>query len=270
MRETGIAMDLTRTTGYVPGFTTELNLRELGGLPTADGRHVRRGLFFRGSALTGLADDERAAVDAFGLRTVLDLRAAGEASGGADYVPEGASYERIGGMRFEDGTEVDFSPEAIARFERQDPTLFEDGSFMERLYVGMAFDNPAMHALVDHVVAGEGPVYFHCTAGKDRTGVGALLVGMILGITREAAFEDFLLTNEYRRSIIEGVAARLPEGTPPEVIERWQKANGVSLSDAQAVFAAIEQRCGSVEGYLAAEYGLDAARLAELRARYLA
>ena len=43
-------MDLTNTPGYVPGFADELNLRELGGLPTVDGRHVWRGLFFRSRA----------------------------------------------------------------------------------------------------------------------------------------------------------------------------------------------------------------------------
>ena len=128
-----------------------------------------------------------------------------EASPAPDHVPEGASYERIGGMRFDDGSEVDFSPEAIARFERMDPEGMADGSFMERLYVSMAFGNPAVHALVGHVVAGEVPAYFHCTAGKDRTGVCALVLGLVLGVTREAIFEDFLLTNEYRRSIIEGV-----------------------------------------------------------------
>ena len=262
-------MDLAATTGYVPGFTTELNLRELGGLPTCDGRHVRRGLFFRGSALAGLSEDELARVDAFGLRYLLDLRAAEEASGAPDHVPESCTYERVGGMRFEDGSEVDFSPKAIARFEREAPEALADGTFMERLYVSMAFGNPAMHALVEHVAAGVVPVYFHCTAGKDRTGVAALMLGLILGITRESLTADFLLTNEYRRSIIESVAERMPPDTPPEVIERWQRANGVDRSDLDAVYDAIEDRFGTVEAYLQGEYGLDASDLASLRDCYL-
>lgn len=262
-------MDLTTTTGFVPGFTTELNLRELGGLPTTDGRHVRRGLFYRGSALVGLSDGECARINDMGLATMLDLRAAGEASGTPDYVPDGCTYERIGGMRFADGSEVDFSPEAIARFEREAPEALADGSFMERLYVSMAFGNQAVHALVSHVAAGEVPVYFHCTAGKDRTGVCALVVCLLLGVERDAIFEDFLLTNEYRRSIIESIPERMPADTPPEVIERWQLANGVGESDLAAVCDAIEERYGSVEAYLAGEFGLDAAAVAALRDRYL-
>jgi len=262
-------MDLTTTVGYVPGFATELNLRELGGLPTDDGRTVRRGLFYRGSSLVGLSAQERALVDAMGLRFVLDLRAAGEASGKADYLAEGTDYQRIGGMRFEDGSEVDFSPEAIAKFEQMDPNLFEDGTFMERLYVNMAFDNPALQTLVEHVASGEVPVYFHCTAGKDRTGVSALVVNLLLGVTHEAIMGDFLLTNEYRRSIIEAVADNLPPDTPPEIIERWQKANGVNESDLLAVMRAIDERYGSVEAYFQGEYGIDGQALAALRDRYL-
>lgn len=263
-------MEITKTTGYVPGFAAELNLRELGGLPTNDGRHVRCGLFYRGSSLLDLSDAERARVDELGLRYMLDLRAAGEAEGKADYVPAGCTYERIGGMRFDDGTEVDFSPGAIERFLEMDPDAMVDGRFMERLYVNMMFGNPAVQALVAQVAAGEVPVYFHCTAGKDRTGVCALVVGLLLGISREALFEDFLLTNEYRRSIIEGVADHLPAGTPPEEIEHWKRANGVNVRDLTAAWEAVEDRCGSPEAYLAQEFGLDEAAVAALRDRYLA
>lgn len=262
-------MDLTTTPGYVPGFRIELNLRELGGLPSMDGRHVRHGLFFRGGGLAGLNAAERARLDELGLRFVFDLRAKSEAAGEPDILPEGAEYTRIGGMCDERGEEVDFSPEMIARYEREMPEILEDGSFMRRLYVSMAFGNRAMHELVDLVRTGTVPVYFHCTAGKDRTGVAALIIGLLLGIRRDAMIEDFLLTNEYRRSIIEGVAERLGPDAPPELVERWQKANGVNASDLEAVLDAIEGCCGTPEVYLEKEFGLDATMVALLRDRYL-
>ena len=61
----------------------------------------------------------------------------------------------------------------------------------------------------------------------------------------------------------------MPAGTPPEEIERWQKANGVSESDLRAVIDAAEERCGSVEAYLEGEFGITAQLLASLRDRYL-
>ena len=262
-------MDLSNTIGYVPGFADDLNLRELGGLPTNDGRHVRRGLFYRGSSLVDLSAEERTRVDELGLRYLLDLRAVGEVEGKPDYVPAGCAYERIGGMRYEDGTEVDFSPGAIERFFKMEGGIKSPEHFMESLYVGMAFENPAVHALMESVVTGKVPLYFHCTAGKDRTGVCALVVCLLLGVTREAVFEDFMLTNEYRRSIIEGVAERMPAGTPPEEIERWKKANGVQAESLQAVYEVIEERCGSVDAYLSQEFGLDETAISSLRDGYL-
>ena len=261
--------DLTHTAGYVPGFAPELNLRELGGLPTGDGRRVRHGLFFRGSSLVDLDAQELARVDSLHLSYILDMRSAGETEGKPDYVPADCAYDRIGGMYFPTGEEVDFSPGAIERFERMYPGAMTDGRFMERLYVEMAFGNPAMHALVDHIAAGETPVYFHCTAGKDRTGVAALMVCLLLGVTREAIFDDFTLTNAYRKSIIDGVEDRLPAGSPPELIERWKMANGVQQENLSAVISAIEERHGTTDAYLEQEFGLDGATVSALRDRYL-
>ncbi|MBR3234736.1 MAG: tyrosine-protein phosphatase [Atopobiaceae bacterium] len=262
-------MDLATTTGYVPGFHNELNLRELGGLPTADGRHVKHGLFFRGSTLADLLPEQCELVDNMGLRYLLDLRATGEAQMSHDYVPHGCTYKRICGMHYDDGAEADFSPQGIAEIERRLASTTDQDSFLHDLYVGMAFGNEALHALVERMVADDVPLYFHCTAGKDRTGVSALIIGLVLGITRQAIMDDFLLTNEYRRSIIEGVARRMPADTPPEVIERWQKANGVQEENLTSVIDAIEARCGTVENYLSEEFGLDEGMLSLLRARYL-
>ena len=93
---------------------------------------------------------------------------------------------------------------------------------------------------------------------------------MALGVTREAMLEDFLLTNVYRKRIIDTVADRMPADTPPEEIEMWKKANGVSASDAEAFLDVILERCGTGEAYLEQEFGVDADTLSALRDRYLA
>ena len=260
-------MDLTTLPGYVPGFRDTLGLRDLGGLEGADGRAVRHGLLFRGSSLVGLDEAERRRIDGLGLRLVLDLRATGEADGQDDYVPDGAEYLRISGMYDSQGREVDFSPAGIDRISEQIADSPE--TFMSRLYGSMMFGNPAVHALVERMVAGQAPLYFHCTAGKDRTGVCAAVVLTLLGVPDERIVWEFLLTNSYRADIINNMPDDLPPHLQGADRERWAKVNSVSEGDLLAALAAVDERHATREDYFLQEFGLDGTALAALRDRYL-
>lgn len=260
-------MDLTTAPGYVAGFPDMLNLRELGGLTSADGRTVRHGLFYRGSTLENLSDEQKSLVDSFGLHFMLDLRATGEAEGKPDYLPDGTEYLRVGGMYGSEGLEIDFSPAGIERMSH----LIEaqQDNFIGSLYVSMMFDNPALRALMRHLVAGAVPMYFHCSAGKDRTGVCAALLLSLLGVPDDAIVQDFLLTNEYRSSLINNPPAQLPPWMEKGDLDRWRKANGVQEQNLRDALAAADEHYGSRETYFEAEFGLDAAAVVELRDRYL-
>ena len=260
-------MDLTTTVGYVPGFPKEMSLRELGGLQAADGRHVRHGLLYRGSTLLNLTDEQKGLVDGFGLRFILDLRAKGETEEKPDYVPQGVEYLRIGGMRDEDGMEVDFSPAGIGRISEK--IQADPESFMRELYTSMMFGNPAVHELVRRFVDGQAPLYFHCSAGKDRTGVCAAVLLMILGVPDDDIVEEFLLTNEYRSAIIGLRPEEIPSFVSEADRKNWGKINGVNEADLRAVFAAVDARYDSREAYLSEELGLDQALLAKVRDHYL-
>lgn len=257
-------MELETTQGYVAGFPAILNLRELGGIEAADGRRVRHGLFYRGSTLCDLNAGQRGIVDGFNLSRIIDLRAKSEALNKDDYVPKGAIYLRIPGMFDADGNEMDFSPAAIGRMlaSGKDPL-----AVMRELYVSMAHGNPAMHALVDCLLEDNVPLYFHCGAGKDRTGVAAAIILTILGVNDGAIIENFLLTNLYRAELIENPPAELPPMIDSP--ETWSRANAVDEDDLRAVLAAMDEGVSSREEYLEKEFGLDAAALKELRDRYL-
>ena len=260
-------MDLTTTPGYIAGFPDELSLRELGGQIAADGRTVRHGLLYRGAALIDLTDAQKALVNSFGLRFLLDLRAEGEAEGKDDYVPAGCEYVRMGGMEDEDGLEVDFSPKGIARLQGK---FAEYGpGLMQQLYASMTFGNRAVHTLMERFVAGQAPLYFHCSAGKDRTGVCAALLLTALGVPDQAIIDEFLLTNQYRASIINLPADQIPEWVGETERANWAEVNGVNAASLQAVFAAIDERHPTREAYFADEFGLDAKTLASVRDRYL-
>lgn len=256
-----VFMDLSSLPGYVVGFPHAMGVRDLGGQRAADGRLVRHGMLFRGAALIDLDEFQRAIVESWGLRKILDLRADGEVMGRADFVPATVSYERIPGM-YSGQFPVDFSPEGIERIMEREG---DSETFMSGLYSSMMFDNPAVHRLVEWVASGETPVYFHCTAGKDRTGVCAAVLLMLLGVPDKDIMAEFLLTNEYRAAEIGSMPKELHAWMGDITPEVWRRMAGVDGMNLQAAFDAVDARYPTREEYFRVEFGLDAGRLRALR-----
>lgn len=259
-------MDLSSLPGYVAGFDHLMGVRELGGQVAADGRTVRHGMLYRGAALCNLDERRQTLVDAWHLRAILDLRAGGEVTERHDYAPAGVAYERIPGMYLDDGTPVDFSPQGIAQIMEREP---DPESFMRNLYVSMMFGNPAVHRLVEWVGANRLPVYFHCSAGKDRTGVCAAVLLMLLGVPDKDIVREYLLTNEYRAEEIRNRPAELPAWMDNVTPEEWARMAGVDESNLMAIFEAVDARYSTREEYLAKEFGLDGAAIRSIRNRLL-
>lgn len=260
-------MDIQGQPGYIAGFSDVRAIRDLGGRQTADGRTVRRGLLYRGAALADLTPNERRLASGLGLSSVLDLRAEGERELSGTWVPDGATYHHVSGMYDRTGTEVDFSPKGIARM--QTAIASDPDHFMEGLYASMAHDNPALHRLVEIVRADALPLYFHCTAGKDRTGVAAATIYILLGVDDATIMEEYLLTNGYRASIINMAPEDIPDDVEDDLRERWAKLNGVDASLLQAFLDAVDRGHETRDAWLLDEFGLDETELEALRSRLL-
>ena len=56
--------------------------------------------------------------------------------------------------------------------------------------------------MFEDIIAGNVPILFHCSAGKDRTGIAAILILLALGVDEETAIYDYMLTNEYRKDML--------------------------------------------------------------------
>lgn len=260
-------MGIEESPGYVPGFEDVRSIRDLGGWPCADGRTVARGLFYRGASLSDLTKAERACIEGLGLVSVLDLRASGEQALSPAWVPDGTTYHHASGMYDSQGREVDFSPAGIGRLQADIDS--DPEHFMENLYASMAHDNPALQRLVDIVRKGELPVYFHCTAGKDRTGVAAATIYVLLGADDDTIVQEFLLTNDYRAPIINMAPDEIPPDTPDDLRERWAQINGVDASCLYSFLHAIDERHPTREAWLEDEFGLTEPEIEALRDRCL-
>ena len=245
------------------------NFRELGGYLADEGKHVKWGQIYRGiptGKLTGEAD--RRLLDSLGLRLILDLRSSGEAKKEPDYAPDGARLVQICGLCAEDGAEIAFAPGDIEKLMQ---TAEEGESISQRLYRRMLTGNKAFKELFRALEAGETPILFHCSAGKDRTGVAAMLILLALGASDATICADFARTNVCRKAQIDALLAQHAAeiAADPACRMRYYAMAGVDPAAAPFVLDTIRRKFGSAENYLETEYGLTPARLMRLRRMYL-
>ncbi len=236
------------------------NLRDLGGWPTRDGRHVRTGLVFRAPALSRLSAEDAAAVAALGLRTVCDLRGVSEAAHNPVNLP-GATRLALpiepsvgAGLR-----DILRTGQDSGHATPQDMLdLLRDAY---RAYALQSF--PQYRALFAALLAPDGtPLLLHCSAGKDRTGFGSALLLSALGVAWPDVMEDYLATNALWRREIAGNF-----DLPPAVADILFSAHAELLT---AAFEAVDAEYGSLDAYLARAIGLDDTARAALRGRFTA
>lgn len=248
-------------------FSTIKNFRELGGYPAADGRYVRWGRFYRSARLTHLNEAETARFASLGVKSLLDLRSAGEISAHPDPVLEGAEQKAISAILQMDGNEKDFDPAHLitqsAEQMREDAREFMD------IYRAMPFGNAAYQWMFDRLLAGQTPLLFHCTAGKDRTGVAAALILLALGVPRNVIEADYMRTNLCCEDDIRQMIKKYyTQGQPDFVKEYLTCIAGVGIQNLAAALDEIDKRYAVPEEFFFAQYGLDAKKIADLRSLY--
>ena len=246
------------------------NFRELGGYAADEGKTVKWGQIFRGIPTSLLQSDaDRKLLDSLGLRLILDLRSEAEAAKQPDYVPDGARLVRICGLCHSDGSEIAFSPEDKEKLLQG--RLDEDHNMADAMYQQMLFGNKAFKELFRALEAGETPILFHCSAGKDRTGVAAMLILLALGASDEVISADFVQSNVCRRPELEAAWSKHADeiAADPAMKDHYLGIVGVYPESVPFVLGIIRQKFGSADAYLEAEYGLTPARLMRLRRMYL-
>jgi protein-tyrosine phosphatase len=108
---------------------------------------------------------------------------------------------------------------------------------------------------------------FHCTAGKDRTGVGAALILYSLGVDEAVIYQDYEATNEYRKAYNEmAVKGMVAQGFPEKAAVSMMAAKKEYL---QTALDAIRKQYGSIDSFLEKEMGLTADKRSLLKKKFL-
>lgn len=237
-----------------------VNVRDVGGLTTVDGRRTRPGALLRADNLQDLTPDDVAKLRAWGVRTVLDLRHPAEVEAhGPGPLADLVEHRQLSLIPLVPDGEA-----AQAAVPSREHRAGEHPTQMEGFYLGYVEDAPAGIASALRAIADDGPVLVHCAAGKDRTGVVVALALLLAGVTREQVVADYVRSSER----IAGVLTRL-QGSPLY----GPAMTGATVDDIVPVarsmerfLEGIDEVYGGVAG-LAASVGLDEATVGRLRDR---
>ncbi len=158
------------------------NFREIGGYPGDDEKIIRYHRFVRASSTSSLTDDDIAFLKGYGVVADIDLRSKAEIA---------SSPDRLNGV---DGIEYRVIP-----FSGNQPVDTDNLAYqrltlsISKLYVReMIEQTDAVRDIFNYIAhAPEGCILFHCHAGKDRTGVLAMLLMYLAGADKEDCMSNY-------------------------------------------------------------------------------
>lgn len=250
------------------------NFRDMGGYRARDGRTVRWGRLFRSGHLGNMSEACGTEMLARDIETVIDFRSDAEKEHRPvqwpctwrpryHAVPIGGNAAAWVRAMITSIAEADFpADEARAQFLTAFKTIpIQNAPGLKTLFDILLDDHQGNAAL------------FHCTAGKDRTGIAAALVLRALDIDEEQVLEDFLMTNQVvdletaSTALAERIGARAGKRVTAEAV---RPLVGVEADFLRAADTAIADRFGSLSTYMQTALGLTPDRQDRLKDMYLA
>ena len=251
------------------------NTRDLGGIPAEGGRAVKAGKLFRSGRLSRLPKRTKAALEGLGIRTVVDLRTDTERCEHPDTLLEGAEYIALpllcaptGGITAERSSRLFIKAES-RRIKEQFGTA---DNYMIHTYRGIVFDEKPQESLrrfLRLAVERDG-LLWHCTGGKDRAGICAMLLEALLGVKEEDILQDYLASRRFCRKKF--FINRLGVLIAPITLKFKKVLFGlmrIKREYMEGVISEMKARYGSIVGYCMMVLGITETDIALLREKYL-
>ncbi|MGN0818537.1 MAG: tyrosine-protein phosphatase [Candidatus Coproplasma sp.] len=182
------------------------NTRDLGGMPAADGRKIARGRLIRSGKLYKLPDETVEKLKALGLKTVIDLRIYTEIEECPDTVIEGVEYIHLPVLcTVTPGiTREKSMTRTMAIESRRIKKEFGNAdNYMIAMYKAILLgDEPValLKKCMRLIIENDGCILWHCSGGKDRAGLVAMLVEALLGVDEKIIVEDFVASHRFQRA----------------------------------------------------------------------
>ena len=240
------------------------NFRDIGGYLTNDGRQVRLGSVYRSDELSTLSDIDLNTLRDLGMRRILDLRSNDEVRKREDRVPGDAAFRYIHTPVYDKEPRWDYLPAILFNRHQLGKVLSDRYFYMVEKRAEVFGKILTYFADIKNL-----PAVYHCTAGKDRTGIVTALVLSLLGVPDETIIADYSLSNlGFEHYFDEFVADRRhsPLGIPDEEFQGLFIVRPVWMRN---LLTHLQQSYGSVESYLLQKGKMQPAVIEQIRENLL-
>ena len=255
------------------------NVRDLGGTVGYGGRKIKAGRIIRSDNLSTATDNDCKTLLEHGLKKIVDFRTDAEIETSPDKAICGTTWMKnpilasltAGITRKEDKAKKSLA-EILLDFSVE---LGEAGvPWLASLYIPLVSDSFSLNGyrkFLDILKDNKsGAVLYHCTAGKDRVGVGTMIFLSAIGVNRNDIIKDYLLTNESYSGVIEEAKSLGRErGVEERILNTIEPLSGVDISYISTAFDVIDNVHGGIDSFLKNQLGLSEAYIEELRNNYL-
>ncbi|WPO92085.1 tyrosine-protein phosphatase [Chryseobacterium sp. HR92] len=233
------------------------NFRTVGNIKNTEGRTLKEGKLYRSAHLNKLKRKSFDDLEKLGIKEIIDLRNSKEIAQKPDQLPSCTVYKKY--SAFED--EGDQLAQAKKLVLKGKVNASDADKRMIDFYREYVTENPEIiKKIITDILESEDPVLYHCTAGKDRTGITTALILTILKFDKETIYNEYLLSNNYRKDMVQKrlrLANSLHFIYPKMDLQVLEKLSWVEKRYLDAAFGEIDKKYGSTDAYIQQVLGIS-------------
>lgn len=233
------------------------NFRTVGDIKNIDGRILKEGKLYRSGHLHKLKKKSFREIQQLGIKEIIDLRNSKEIAEKPDHLPDNVVYKNY--SAFEDkGDQLDQARKLVLKGKVNGSDAHKR---MIDFYKDYVTENPeVIKKIITEVLESDQPVLYHCTAGKDRTGITTALILTILKFDKKTIYNEYLLSNNYRKKLVKkrlNLANNLHFLYPKMDIHVLEKLSWVETGYLDSAFNEIDKKYGSIDIYIHQVLGIS-------------
>lgn len=236
-----------------------LNFRDAGGYTTKDGKQVVWGKVFRSADISKLTEADLQTMAGKHIYTVIDFRGRKESAAAPDKLLPATEYTLC-------PAGSDSLPDM-----KQIALLVKQGGFLEKFYgdASLPYYGERYKPLFQKLLAlpDTAALLYHCTGGRDRTGMASALFLYALGVPESTIEADFTASNTYLQPLHSRMYQGMSQGMGLDMAT-VKKEMELRPELLHIFFGAIKNKYGSIEQFMQQELGMGNKEIAMLRKKY--